>query len=604
MKKKFFALIFGLGLMAFPLSVLAIPAFPMNFYGAITINGDNAPVGTVVNVYKGAIANSTTLLSTVTTTTAGTYGSADRTVAESYTLNVPDYSGYDTLTFKVNCPQYDNNAQLSSAQTHSGVFVEFTGVSKDLAFTGATATALVSIDVTPVSASISAGNTRQFTATGSYINSTTSDITSSATWSSASSSVAAISTGGLATGVSAGTSVITASYTDAVNGVLTDTATLTVTAASSGGGSSAGSSVAPATATTTTTTTGTASGAITASKGGTVATTVGYTRAQAAIPADALSASGVVSVESVAKSNVAAPTAGSGSFLIGGLIFDFKVDGKTATFKKPVTLTFTYSDLQVEGLNENLLTVFRLNTTNNTWEALNTTVDTVTNTITTSVDHFTVFAIMTSTGEKVILAPTKDASLAQMTLDAQTVMTGDVNQVIAAMGVKRDLTAEVNYNTSIIAKIIEGAGITAEARNTINNFVTYGTASTKKLGAGERGGVVNSFRAAFGKLPATVEDWNDVIKIGNGRWPTQRSADADALATTSFKKIYLRDSNRTNPHDDAAVTVMAYGLRPANRNLASEKAAINIFKNIYKYAPTSAMEWDIVRAIAYSGAVR
>lgn len=606
MKKKIFVLIFGLSLMAMPLTVLAIPKFPMNFYGNVTIDGLNAPVGTVISVYN----ESSVLLATVTTTTAGSYGSSDR--LQLTTLNVPEYIG-SALTFKVNSPQYNSNAQLSDTETHSGVFVEFPGtnsdVNKNLAFTGATATALVSIDVTPATASISAGNVQQFTATGYYVNSTTANITSSATWSSASTGVATIGTSsGAATGVTAGTSVITASYTDATNGVLTDTATLTVTAASSGS-SGAGTSIVNTPATTTTattvsTTTGTATGTITASNGGTVSTTVGYTRAQVSIPADALSVSGNVSVQSVAKSGVTAPAASSGSFLISGLIFDFKVDGKTATFKKQVTLTFTYSDLQVEGLKEERLTVFRLNESNKIWEALETTVDTVTNTITAKADHFTVFAIMASSGEKVTLTPTKDASLAQMTIDAQTVMTGDVNQIIAAMGVKRDLTAETNYNKNVVAKIVEGAGATAQVRNIINNFVTYGTKSTKILGAGERGGIVNSFRAAFGKLPANTDDWNDVIKIGNGRWTTQRSANAEALAVKSFKKIYLREPNRTNSHDDAAVTVMTYGLRPSSRNLNSEKAAIKTFKNIYKYAPASAIDWDIVRAIAYSGAKR
>jgi hypothetical protein len=49
---------------------------------------------------------------------------------------------------------------------------------------------------------------------------------------------------------------------------------------------------------------------------------------------------------------------------------------------------------------------------------------------------------------------------------------------------------------------------------------------------------------------------------------------------------------------------MTYGLRPAKRNLDSEKAAIKIFKDIYGYAPKTASAWDVVRAIAYSGATR
>ena len=57
-------------------------------------------------------------------------------------------------------------------------------------------------------------------------------------------------------------------------------------------------------------------------------------------------------------------------------------------------------------------------------------------------------------------------------------------------------------------------------------------------------------------------------------------------------------------YENAAVTVMAYGLRPKPRNLNSERAAIKNFMGIFKKIPTSATDWDAVRAIAYSGAKR
>ena len=116
--------------------------------------------------------------------------------------------------------------------------------------------------------------------------------------------------------------------------------------------------------------------------------------------------------------------------------------------------------------------------------------------------------------------------------------------------------------------------------------------------------MLNSYKAAFGKLPKTEADWADAIKIANGRWPSERSATAETGAKTSFKKIYGREANMDNQNDNAAVTVMAYGLRPANRNLNSEKAAILAFKYFLKRTPTTAVDWDIVRAIAYSGAKR
>ncbi|MEA1963077.1 MAG: thrombospondin type 3 repeat-containing protein [Patescibacteria group bacterium] len=105
-------------------------------------------------------------------------------------------------------------------------------------------------------------------------------------------------------------------------------------------------------------------------------------------------------------------------------------------------------------------------------------------------------------------------------------------------------------------------------------------------------------------MPETADDWSDVIKIANGRWPSTANTEAEAAATDAFVKVYLRLPDRSDSFDDAAVVVIAYGLRPAARNTDSEKAAIKSFKHIYGYNPSGAIDWDVVRAIAYSGATR
>jgi len=117
--------------------------------------------------------------------------------------------------------------------------------------------------------------------------------------------------------------------------------------------------------------------------------------------------------------------------------------------------------------------------------------------------------------------------------------------------------------------------------------------------------VLNSYFSVYGKLPVSVDDWKDVIKIANGRWPSVKNEQAEKNTQEKlFKKIYVRTAQMTNANDNAAVSVITYGLRPANRNMNSEANAIKIFKGIFKYNPTSAVDWDIVRAIAYSGAKR
>jgi len=83
---------------------------------------------------------------------------------------------------------------------------------------------LVSIVVTPVNPSISVGQTQQFTATGTYSDASTQDLTKTAHWSSSSSGVATInngvSGGGLASGQGVGTATMTATF-QGVSGLTT-----------------------------------------------------------------------------------------------------------------------------------------------------------------------------------------------------------------------------------------------------------------------------------------------------------------------------------------------------------------------------------------------
>ncbi|MDA3840341.1 MAG: DUF5011 domain-containing protein [Patescibacteria group bacterium] len=151
----------------------------------------------------------------------------------------------------------------------------------------------------------------------------------------------------------------------------------------------------------------------------------------------------------------------------------------------------------------------------------------------------------------------------------------------------------------------DGKVLSPDSKYSIAYFVRYGSDTTIILGAGERAGVVNSYKSVFSKLPQTEEEWKDVVKIANGRWPSEQNISAEQKAQAEiFKTIYKREANMENANDNAAVTVITYGLRPADRNMDSEKAGIKIFKSIFGHNPSLANEWDIVRAISYSGATR
>jgi hypothetical protein len=76
---------------------------------------------------------------------------------------------------------------------------------------GGTVPTFLSIVITPNNPSIAAGSSVQFTATGTYSDGSTTDLTASVTWSSSDTAVATASSTGLATAKTAGTATIAAS---------------------------------------------------------------------------------------------------------------------------------------------------------------------------------------------------------------------------------------------------------------------------------------------------------------------------------------------------------------------------------------------------------
>ena len=94
----------------------------------------------------------------------------------------------------------------------------------DVVFIPGTAPTLTSIAATPANPTIQTSATQQFTATGTYSNNSTQDITSQVTWASSNTAVATINTVGLATaGTGAGTTTISAT-----SGTVSGNTTLTV----------------------------------------------------------------------------------------------------------------------------------------------------------------------------------------------------------------------------------------------------------------------------------------------------------------------------------------------------------------------------------------
>ncbi len=160
-----------------------------------------------------------------------------------------------------------------------------------------------------------------------------------------------------------------------------------------------GTTYIPPTSTTPTTDTGKVTA--TPGEGGiTTLTNPGGSKIELNIPSGAVSENTDFSIEKVNIGSISQPDPESRLSLVGDLVNEIKAkkdDEFITTFDKPLTLTFTYTDEKIEGIKENSLKIYWWNRTQNEWIALeNSKVDINNNTITASVDHFTIFALLGS----------------------------------------------------------------------------------------------------------------------------------------------------------------------------------------------------------------
>jgi len=146
--------------------------------------------------------------------------------------------------------------------------------------------------------------------------------------------------------------------------------------------------------------------------------------------------------------------------------------------------------------------------------------------------------------------------------------------------------------------------ISTNLKRMLSYFIQNGTTGTKNLSANERAGVLDSYYNAYGKFPQELNEWKDVLKIINGRWTMNINKKTEQKAITLFTYIYRRLPNFKIIQDETAIKLIAYGIRPGKRELKKEEASLKIFYSLFDRLPRAAGDWNIIRAIAYSGARR
>jgi hypothetical protein len=181
------------------------------------------PAGTLVSLSVTPVNPSLVQRTVQQFIATGTYSdnsSRNLTTAVNWTSSVP------AVALISNTAGSSGVATAVAAGTTT-ITAAFTGVSASTILTVTPAT-LLSIAVIPTNPNIGVGATQQFTATGTYSNNTTQDLTTTVNWTSSAPAVASISnaTGsdGLATAIATGTTTITAA-----SGGILRTAILTVT---------------------------------------------------------------------------------------------------------------------------------------------------------------------------------------------------------------------------------------------------------------------------------------------------------------------------------------------------------------------------------------
>ena len=322
-------------------------------------------------------------------TATGTYSDASSTDI----TNLASWASSDPMTATIDA------AGLAAAVAEGSTTITATlGTISDSTTLTATAPELVAIAVTPEDASATAGLTRQFTATGTYTDDSTDDITNLVAWASSDPTRATIDATGLARAFAGGTTTITATL-----GTISGHAILTIDASENPGNASENPGnggeepadgedqtpppdVPPARAEyisedgqfTRDVTTSADDGHLSLGiEQGTTGSDVGGEP-----------------VKGITIDAVETPRAKAGREVkVIGTAYDLGPDG--ATFDRPLVMTLVYDESLVpDRLTERQLAAAFWKSGTEEWVPLPSEVDTVNNRVTTLVDHFTIFAVV------------------------------------------------------------------------------------------------------------------------------------------------------------------------------------------------------------------
>ncbi|MDD4062419.1 MAG: hypothetical protein PHV25_01380 [Candidatus Pacebacteria bacterium] len=174
--------------------------------------------------------------------------------------------------------------------------------------------------------------------------------------------------------------------------------------------------------------------------------------------------------------------------MVGGKVYQLTATGgsgqSVTSFSKDITLSFTYTDEEIEGLDEDSLKVYRWDGEN--WVALPSTVDKATNTVSATTSQFSNFALM---GEEKTAETVVDTT--GMTQDQ---LRAEIARLIALIA-------------TLQAQIAQSQGITSSACD--------GVTFTRSLSLGMTGDDVKCLQTILNRSADTQIAVSGVGSIGN-----------------------------------------------------------------------------------------
>lgn len=112
---------------------------------------------------------------------------------------------------------------------------------------------------------------------------------------------------------------------------------------------------------------------------------------------------------------------------------------------------------------------------------------------------------------------------------------------------KRDVGKQISAMRSYTEKLIKDFKVSLSQKYAINNFIVYGTQSTRNLNAGQRFGLLAKYKSLHKSLPLTQNHWKNLLKLNATPAGQAEAADincsryGEKLKTCSAYKCYYRD---------------------------------------------------------------